>query len=308
MFGVVTVVVGMVLLVLLMGVALLVGWTARTARRGRADDVAAEWRTVRLTRLVGVLAGALGAWIVLEKGSHGTGAMLAPAVFGLSVLVAVALGETVVRPARADGVRSASLETRRVRDYLPPVASRVVAAMAVLMAGTLLLTTLTASQDEYTGAMRALECSSTDVGVTRTPYAGSYYSAPLALVLLVVLIVAGLAARQVVRRPRGMSTTDEGDDVLRCRSLDVVVASAGIAVSAPFLGIAVTTAIALRGLASAEPSCAPPWAGAVSWALLLAAPVALGVLGWCLLALTVSLPRQVADAPTSRQTEGEAQR
>lgn len=286
-FDVVTVPVGVVLLVLV-----LVGLTARAARRGRTGDVSVEWRMVRLTRVGGLVAGAISWWIVLERGSYGTGAMLAPGAFGLCVLVAVALGETVVRPPRSSGLRSASLATRRVRDYLPPIASRVVGALALFMASTLLLTTLTASRDEYTGSMRALECSAADFGHTRTPYAGSYYSAPLALVLLTVLIVAGLAARQVVRRPRGMSTTDEGDDVLRCRSLDVVVAAAGIAVSAPLLGIALTTSSALRGLASAEPSCAPPWAGVVGLAELLVAPIALVVIGWCL--LTLLLPRQAA--------------
>ncbi len=294
MFGVVSVVVGVVLLAGALVVALLVGLITRAARRGREGDVAVEWRMVRLTRLGGVVVGAVGGWIVAASGSYGTGAMLAPAVFGLCVLMAVALGETVVRPARPAGLRSAALETRRVRDYLPRAATWVVGAMALFMAGTLTLTTLTASRDGFTGSMRALECSAADFGHTRTPYAGSFYSAPLALVLLVVLVVAGLAARQVVRRPRGMSSTDEGDDALRRRSLDVVVAATGIAVCAPLFGIATSTASALRGLASAEPSCAPPWAGIVGLTELVVAPIALVVVGWCLLALTVSLPRRAA--------------
>ena len=73
-------------------------------RRGEAGTAAVrptpEWRRVRLTRLVGTLAGLAAAAICWQQGSFGRGPMLAPALFGLGVVLGVGLGETVVRPRR----------------------------------------------------------------------------------------------------------------------------------------------------------------------------------------------------------------
>jgi hypothetical protein len=208
--------------------------------------------------------------------------MLAPAVFGFVVVLGVGLGETVVRPLRPAGVRSASMTPRRLGAYLP----RVPTALAVTVLGmtTVLLTftTLTASRDDYSRAMRALSCDNLRVGSSHTPYPGSYYSLPLALLLGAVLALAGLAVRQAIVRPRGLATDDSGDDALRRRSLDVIVSAVGIAVSAPYIGLALTAGGALQGLGDSVPSCAPTWMQPVGTVVLLSALVALVVMVVCL--------------------------
>ncbi len=289
-------------IVVLLGI--LVGLVARAARALHATQVgvvgvAREWRLVRATRAIGLIGGLALAWVVFERGSYGSGPMLAPAVLGLCVLVAAAVGETVVRPPRPVGPRSASVRARRVVDYLPPVTTRLVAGLTGLTAATMVLTTLTSGYDEYTHGMRALVCQAGSFSSARTPYPGSYYTLPLAGLLVIVLAVAVIAAHQVVRRPRGMARTEEGDDALRRGSLRVIVAATGIAVSAPAVGIASTAGWAMKGLADQQPSCAPAWMGPTGTALLVLALVALVVACWCLALLlsgSQTRPAPVGDA------------
>lgn len=270
----------LVVLLLLVGTLALVTVLVVRSVLSSAEPVTVtrEWRLVQITRVVGTVVGVLAGWQVFERGSYGTGPLLAPAVFGLCVVTGVTLGETLVRPRRAAGNRSASLSTRRVRDYLPRTTTILVAVVLALEICTLILTTVTASYDDYTRGTRALVCEGpAGYSSSQTPYPGSYYSVPLTLVLIAVLVVAGLAARQVVRRPRGMSTTDAGDDVLRLRSCRVVVASTGVAVCAPFTAIALIAGGAMRGLGS----CAPGWAEAAGTLLLWSSLLALVVGLWC---------------------------
>ena len=224
-------------------------------------------------RLVALLVGIGLAVVTTGLGADGRGLMLAAAVLGLCVLVGTAVGETVVRPRRDPGPRSASLAPRRVRDYLPRTTPLVV-ALTVALVGTLVLTTLTADPDD-TGRARALSCTGPAMGQSHGPYAGSFYSLPLAVMLVLVLATAVVAARQVVARPRGMAATDEGDDRLRRNSLDVIVAATGVAVAAPLAGVALTTGSALRSMTTAVPTCAPGWWSPVGVAFLLLALVAL---------------------------------
>lgn len=297
------------LLFLVTVLGLVIGLTARATRSGTpggtpADrQVAREWRLVQATRGLGVVAGLLVAVQVYQRGSYGVGPMLAPAAFGLCVVLATALGETVVRPRRPAGVRTASLTPRRIADYLPPITSILVAAMLALTTATMVLTTATASRDAGTGSMRALRCETASTGSSHTPYPGSYYTLPLSLLLLAVLLVAVLAARRVVRRPRGMAGTDLGDDVLRRRSLDVIVAAAGVAIGAPLFGIALTAGSAMNGLATEAPTCAPAWMGAVGITLMLTALLALLTTCVCVVRLLAGSPGRVTtrdSTPTTR--------
>ena len=286
------------LVALVVGAVVLV--SGRADRRSGRVPATREWRLVQLTRAAGIVVGLLAGASVVGRGAYGAGPMLAPAAFGLCVVLATAVGETVVRPRRPVGVRSASLTPRRVAAYLPRVTTSLVGAVLVLSAATMLLTTLTASRDGGTGTMRALACTSSAVSSERTPYPGSYYTAPLAGLLVAVLVVAALAARQVVRRPRGMAGTEAGDDALRRRSIGVVVAATGIAVCAPYVGVALTAGGALQGLVGQQESCAPAWAGPVGVALVLAALLALGVGLWCVVRLLDGSPdRDPAPTGTS---------
>jgi hypothetical protein len=111
--------------------------------------------------------------------------------------------------------------------------------------------------------------------------------------------MAVLAARQVVRRPRGMAGTDVGDDALRRRSIGVVVAATGIAVCAPYVGVALTAGGALQGLAEQQTPCSTAWKGPVGVALDVAGFAALVVGVWCVVRLLDGSPdRRTAVART----------
>ncbi len=269
--------------------------------RGAASEpvpVRREWRLVRLCRAVGVLAGAYAAGsVAYGVGSWGLGVMLAPAVFGLVVLLATALGETLARPRRAPGPRTASLQPRRVVDYLPRGLGPVTGVLVVATTALLVTTTATASRDGHTGEVRALRCEAGAVAGSATPYPGSYYSLPLLALLAGVVVVAVVAAHLVVRRPRGLTVLDEDDDVLRRRGVRVVVAATGLAFAVTYAGTALATSTAMHALATGEPSCAAGWVGPAATALLGSALLAGGVALGCLLQLVPRLrTTSVADA------------
>lgn len=280
---------------LVLGIVVLV-IVIRTRNRPRVSAVRPtnEWRRVRLTRLAGILAGFGAAAVLWHQGSFGRGPMLAPAVFGLCVVLGVGLGETVVRPRRPTGARSASLTPRRLGAYIPRTSTVLAGTMVLLTAALLLFTTLTAGRDDYTHTMRALRCDGALVGSSFTPYPGSYYSVPLGLLLVAVLGVAVLASRQVVVRPRGLATDDTGDDALRRRSLDVIVSGVGIAVAAPYTGLALTAGGALQNIGDSRPSCAPLWMQPVGVVISLSALVAVVVAMVCLARLLAGSPQRLA--------------
>ena len=267
---------------------------------GVGPEVVRESRRVRLTRVVGLVLGVVAAVVVWAVGSFGLGAVLAPAAFGLCVVLATALGETVVRRPRPTGVRAASLRPRRVRDYVPPVLGGVVALVLLASVALMVLTTSTASRDPETDTVRALSCEVASGGSAATPYPGSYYTLPLAGLLVAVLLVAAVASRQVILRPRGLSLDrtgavvrdDGGDDALRRRSLDVIVSAVGIAVCAPYVGMALTAGGALANL----DLCAAGWMHPVGRVLLVSALVALVTGCVCLVRLLTGAPSAVEPA------------
>lgn len=265
-----------VVVLVLAGLAVLIGL-------GRRRDVVPrrEWRLVQATRLLGLVGGLAAAMVMLRLREHWVGSLsevVAPAAFGLVVVTGVALGEVAVRPRRTPGPRTASLRPRTVRSYAPRVTTALVAAMGGLLAATLLLTTVTADR-AGDGRLRALACRTGDVTSVVTPYPGLYYSAPLAGVLLLTLAVAAVAARRVVTRPRGLATTDHGDDVLRRRSITVIVAAVGVAVSASETGVA---AVAAEAFHRVSDGCPMAGASTLTVALAVTAVAALLLALWCL--------------------------
>lgn len=172
--------------------------------------------------------------------------------------------------------RSAVLATRRVRDYLPFRLATVVLTAVVLLAGLLATTTALGSTDDMGRAGRTLfrQCTAL-TGEGRGPWPGSFYSLPLAAVVGLGLVVAAVALRSVVRRPRQGSDL-AADDQLRRRAAETVTAAAGLLVVVPFAGVAFFAGIALNGT-----SCAPAGWRVLATALLLAVPVLLAVGAWC---------------------------
>ena len=180
----------------------------------------------------------------------GRGLALAPCVVAAVQLAGVALAESATR----DAVRRpgrAGLATRRLRDLAPGAALRrsVAAATAVLVAGGVRATAV-ASPDDLGRAGRSLAttCGPGCTGA-RGPWPGSFYTVPLAVGLGVVLVLAVLAARAVVRRPRNGADAElvRLDDVARRRALETVLAAVGIAVGGTLAGGGAVAAVALLG-------------------------------------------------------------
>jgi len=204
--------------------------------------------------------------------------LLAAPVFALCVVAGVLAGE--LAGAAVEGpVRRAPLEVRRVGDHLPRALGRTVAGLAVLLLGLLAVTSATASADDLGRGGRALayRCGAQLSGAVG-PWAGSYYSVPLAAVLVVGLLGAGLALRQVVRRPRAGTTPAAlvDDDAVRRRSAAAVTGACGVLVAVPLAGVALTSGVALLGV-----DCRAAWQTAAAVALLALVPVLVAVLGWC---------------------------
>lgn len=266
------------LLVLLLLVLALAGTVAAARPRPvaalppRLVDVqraTARWRTG------GLLVGVVVAVAVAQTGTLGRGPMLAGPLLALCVLLGVVLGELRVTAPPAEE-RTAALEVRRVRDYAPRVLGPVVLAAAALLGVLLAVTTALGSADDLGRAGRSLfrQCSPV-LSEARGPWPGSFYSVPLALVVGLGLVVAALALRQVVRRPRQGSDL-AADDALRHRAAETVTAAAGLLVAVPFTGVATIAGIALTGT-----SCAPTTWQVLSAVLLLLVPVLLGLGAWC---------------------------
>ncbi|NYI76620.1 hypothetical protein [Nocardioides panzhihuensis] len=297
MFGV-----GMIELALVVVVLLLVvmGCFALAAR-SRSSEITPtkEWRRVRQLRLLGIALGLLIAGLLMDHDAfgplgdvvallvpgYGVGTMIAPAGFGLGVLLGVAAGETIARAPRPSGPRTASLQPRSLTGYLPRGSSYAVGTGVALLAATLLLGTLTAQEDGSLGGMRAIGCQTEAFTQARGPYPGSYYAVPLAIMLGIVLLTALAAAAAVVRRPRGLAATDAGDDELRRRSMTVILAAVGVAVGASLTGIAGTAATGLLGLSE---DCAPAWMPVVGWLLVPLVFLGFGLAAWSLARLFVN--------------------
>lgn len=266
------------LLILLLILLLLAGIVAASRPRPVASlpprlvDVqraTARWRSG------GLLVGAVVAVVAAQVSSLGRGLMLAGPLLALCVLLGVVLGELRVTAPPADE-RTAALEVRRVRDYVPRVLGPVVLTAGALLGLLLTVTTALGSPDDMGRAGRSLFRQCTELtSEARGPWPGSFYSVPLALVVGLGLLVAAVALRQVVRRPR--QGADLGaDDALRRRAAETVTAAAGLLVAVPFAGVAMIAAGGLNGI-----SCAPTTWRVLSTVLLLLVPVLLGLGAWC---------------------------
>lgn len=265
---------------------------ARSVERpsGRLADVA---RTTRRWRAAGVLLGLVAAALTYRYGSLGRGVMLAAPVFALCLLLGVVAGELQVRAPQTT-TRAAALEVRRLRDYVPRVLGSVVGVATGLLVLLLTATTALGSADDLGRAGRTLsrQCSEL-VSSSRSPWPGSFYSVPLAAVLLVGLVVAALALVQVVRRPR-QGEDPRLDDDLRRHAATAVTAAVGLLVTVPLAGVSV---VAAQGLLQI---CAPPPAWTLGGrVLLLVAPAAVALGIWCAAVLLV--PSSADVRPVARR-------
>lgn len=210
-----------------------------------------------------------------QSGALGRGVLLAGPLFGLCLLLGVVAGELrVMAPAGAR--RSAALEVRSGRDYVPRRLTAAVGGATALLIGLLAFTGAIGSADDLGRAGRSLTRACSDVsGQSRGPWPGSFYAWPLAAVVLVGVVVAGVALVSVTRRPR-QGEASSLDDALRRQVSTGVIAAVGLIVTVPLVGVGTFAASGLLRI------CAAPTTWTVVGTLLLAVvPLALVLGVWC---------------------------
>src|SRR6266566_2740071 len=280
------------------GVAV-VTWLGHARSRGTvpartAAVPAAAARRAGNWRRAGVITGLAAGSAAAGSGLLGRGLLLAGPVFGLCVLTGVAAGEISVRPARGSA-RTAVVEVRRVRDYLPRgLATAVMAAAAVLLALVAVITA-TAGPDDLgrPGRVLLLSCGP-GLQEDHGPWPGSFYTVPLVAVVAAGLIAAGGALRVVIRRARTGAEPDAiaADDALRQRAARTITGACGILVALPLAGACLVSAGALLSF-----SCHPAWWTYAGWALLALLVPTVALLGWCAAVLLVPVRALAAARP-----------
>lgn len=270
-----------VLLAILAGVALM-AWRAHTRSPGTAPvrmaavPAAAARRTANW-RWAGVITGLMAGGVAAGSGALGRGLLLAGPVFGLCVLAGVVAGEISVRPAGGQ-TRTAVVEVRRVRDYLPHGLVKAVLAAAAVLLALVTVTTATAGPDDLGRGTVLLSRCGPGLWEGHGPWAGSFYSVPLAAMVATGLIVAGAALRVVIRRARTGADPDvvAADDALRQRAAWTITGACGILTAVPLAGVCLVSAGALLSF-----SCHPAWWIYAGWALLALIIPTAALMGWC---------------------------
>jgi hypothetical protein len=248
---------------------------AAPARLGAVARSTGRWR------LTGLLVGLVVAGASAQSGALGRGVLLAVPLLCLCVLLGVVVGELRVQPPAADR-RSAALEVRGARDYLPRLLAPLVGTATVLLGALLAFTAAVASADDLGRAGRALSRACSPVSAeSRGPWPGSFYALPLAVVVGTGLLLAAVALASIARRPR-QGEDRRVDDALRRQSATGVTAAVGLLVTVPLAGTGVVAASGLHQVCAAPPA----WT-AVGWALLVVVPVAVALGTWCAALLVV---------------------
>jgi hypothetical protein len=247
-------------------------------------------RTTRRARLAGVAVGFLVGLVAAYQGGLGRGLLLAAPLFALCVLAGVLVGELMVR-APGGPVRRAALDVRRIRDYVPRALGSAVLGAGTLLALLLVLTTAAGSPDDMGRAGRDLvrRCSAV-MAEGAGPWPGSYYTLPLAVVVLVGLLAAGVVLTRIVRRP--LQSDDRGvDEALRRSAAGAVTAAVGLLIGVPLAGVSVVAGAALAGI-----TCRPEWWTISAIALAALAVASLALVVSCVFILTSRGPRIIRPA------------
>ncbi|MGW3206511.1 hypothetical protein [Streptomyces sp. NPDC001135] len=239
--------------------------TPATASRAPVD---------RYARWTGLATGALAA-AQLSALDHGDGVLYAIPAFGLCAVAGVLVGDALTAPARGT-VRTAGLAPRRVRDYVPPRMTPLLAVLAVALVALLATAGAVASPDDMGRAGRelTLACRGTTEG--HGPWPGLSYGLPMLASLAVATGACGWSLRRIATRP--------GDEQSRRDRSLAIVAAWGIVVSTSLLGAASTASAALTSM-----TCDGTAGTAANVVLLPLALISLVTAPWML--LTVCSPR-----------------
>lgn len=242
-------------------------------------------RANMIARFAGIVVGVLIIAMLAGAGQFGMGLLLSPAVFAGTQILASLLADILTRnTARTPGI--AGVEVRRVRAYLPTRLTALIASAAALLALALTWTTAVATADDQGNPGRALTYFYDCDGVCSrgaSPWPGSFYTAPLALVLAIVLGLAVLAIHITVRRPRNASDPEivRVDNVVRARSGESVVAAVGIAFAGALFCVSFLVATAVGNPANDVPGI---WRIA-GWSAAVMAVASLSLTLWCVVVL-----------------------
>lgn len=268
------------LLWLLMGVVL-VGAVVVFARFRLANGISADVipsaraTPVWLWRWTGITVGVVAAYLLAAEGSLGRGLLLAAPLFSFCALLGVLAGE-FFPDARNGTTREAMLEVRRVHDYLPKRLSRAVGAAGCVLFGLLALTTAMASPDDQGRAGRSLSRTCDAIFSEGSgPWVGSFYSVPLAIIVAVGLVLAGVVLRRILLRARPQDLVGRlgEDNFMRRRAASAVTGACGVLIALPLLGVASLTAAGLL-----RSSCPPPWWSLTGGVLIASIPMWLALL------------------------------
>jgi hypothetical protein len=278
----------LVLLFSLMACGVLVALVVRRRPPAVPGDIpSAIARRAAVLRWAGVTLGLIVGIIATRSGGLGTGLLMAAPLFGLCALLGVLAGELTVRPPHGP-TRTAIVEVRRIRDYLPRRLSRAVAAAGGVLLVLLAATTSAGAPDDMGRPGRSLtrQCASGTVE-SHGPWPGLFYAGRLAPIMLAGLLLAYLAARTIVGRPRSGSAGDvAADDALRRRAARAVTGAVGVLIAIPLGGISLTAAGGLLGI-----SCAPTWWTFTGLGLLVLVPASLAMISWCAAAVLSPMDR-----------------
>ena len=263
------------------------------ANEERYPGLAAQARRVQIVRAVSLLVGVMVAAFVASTGENGQGAAIAPATFGLVLVVGVLAGEMLGQSAaRVPGV--AGLESRSLGDYLPRGLTWSVFVCTAAAFAYFTWSTLAASADELGNPGRAYAVRYDDPAVTGSfsPFPGSFYTGPMLAGVLLLIAMTATALLVVKNRPRDGSdpVLVASDDVLRLRAIESAMAGLGVGVGGTLAGAAGTVAMAmvpdvLWPYAVANDQVMTPNYGAAPWFSLTLALFGLVLALWCVAVL-----------------------
>ncbi|WP_405059210.1 hypothetical protein OG474_41695 [Kribbella sp. NBC_01505] len=231
-------------------------------------------------RIAGLVAGVVAAGAIAASAPLGQGLLLSAPVFGVMVMVGVVLGEFRRQP--VGPIRSAAVETRRLRDYVPRRSAFIVGIATVVLTGILIWTTALGSPDDLGRDGRVLSRVCGEVSRSKGPWPGSYYAVPLGLLVLLGLLVAAVGGWRLVARPRPLNRAARPirDDASRRRSAVALTGACGVVVAVPLAGIS-----AVAGPTLLSMPCAPTAWTVGGGLLVLLIPCSLVLLAWSLVAI-----------------------
>lgn len=246
----IVVIVAVLVVLAFVGVTIAVGVSLATANSHElaSSNAASQWRTAVIIRVIGLAVGAVVAFLLYKftamEQALPTSALVTASGFALGVW----LSERFVVAPRKQGEHTAGMKARSLKSYAPVFPMVLAGTGTVLLAGSLVFSTLTAdnSTDPITGKSGCKFTVATDtMTCSSSPYPGSHYSVALFAALAVLIILAFAALVQVAHRTSGYGATHARDEALRTSSIRMVLGVYSAAVFATLAGVSLLINIGL---------------------------------------------------------------